>query len=79
MSNTPTSPAEPDRISPTSVRPLPAPASPASPYKHWIELSDSMTREIGERLGAPVVKRIFEGPTHPARWEQRLLGLTAPR
>ncbi len=38
-----------------------------------------MTREIGERFDPPLVKRIFEGPTRPAQWEQRLLGLTVPR
>lgn len=79
MSNSPSSLLKSARIAPHSVRPLPAPASPATDYRHWIELNGSMTREIGERLGTPAVERIFEGPTHPARWERRLLGLrTSP-
>jgi len=66
-------------IDPYRVRPLPAPCSPADRIRPWIDLSDSMTRSIGDALGElPAVHPGLEGPTTLAPWERRLLGIDEP-
>lgn len=68
------------RIDPWRVRPLPLPVGPAAPYRHWIELSGSMTRALGLYFGGtPAVTRIYEGSGRLAPWEARLLGTPVRR
>ncbi|MGE0624585.1 MAG: chorismate lyase [Pseudomonadales bacterium] len=77
MSNaqkTPQNGADLLRVDPWRVRPLPLPTGQALPYRHWIELTGSMTRELGARLGGTVqVTPSYEGPGRLAPWERRFL------